>query len=95
MEQKTGIQRAIEMAGSPAKLAESIGNGVLRQHVEHWLKVGRVSAERAPEVANAFGIPLEDLNDRVNWALVREQPSPQAGADGAPDVAATEGVSHG
>ncbi len=81
MEQKTGIQRAVEIAGSPAKLAESIGNGVLRQHAEHWLKAGRVSAERAPEVARAFGIPLEELNDRVNWALVREQ----VGTDGAPE----------
>lgn len=72
MEQKTGIQRAVDMKNSPAKLAEAVGNGVLRQHVEHWLKSGRVSAEKAPDVSAATGIPVEELNDKVNWSLVRE-----------------------
>lgn len=69
---KTGIQTAVDkFDGSPSKLAEAIGGGVLRQHVEHWLKVGRVSAERCPDVFAATGVPCEDLNDKVNWALVR------------------------
>jgi len=73
MKSKTGIQVAVEkFEGSPSKLAEAIGNGVLRQHVEHWLKVGRVSAERAPEVSAVSGVPCERLNDRVSWKLVRE-----------------------
>lgn len=72
MQQPTGIQRAVDNKGSPGKLAEAIGNGVLRQHVEHWLKAGRVSAERAPDVWAATGVPLEELNDKVNWALVRD-----------------------
>ena len=70
MEQIPGIQRAVELKGSPAKLAEAVGNGVLRQHVEHWLKKGRVSAEKAPDVSAATGIPLAELNDKVNWSLV-------------------------
>lgn len=70
MDKETGIQRAVEIKGSPAKLAEAIGNGVLRQHVEHWLKVGRVPAERAPDVHAATGVALEDLNEKTNWALV-------------------------
>jgi len=78
MSQVTGIQRAVEKFETPAKLAEAVGNGVLRQHVEHWLKAGRVSAERAPEVAAVSGVPLEDLNDRVNWSLVRVKPSKKA-----------------
>lgn len=83
MSKKTGIHRAVEQAGSPAKLAEIVGNGVVRQHVEHWLKVGRVSAERAPEVAAATGVPVGDLNDRVNWSLVRvpDLPSPAEKAE--------------
>jgi len=78
MSQVTGIQRAVEKFETPAKLAEAVGNGVLRQHVEHWLKAGRVSAERAPEVSAATGVPLEDLNDRVNWSLVRSKKTTKA-----------------
>lgn len=73
MIQKTGIQRAVDkFDGIPAKLAEAVGGGVLRQHIEHWLKAGRVSAEKCPEVAAATGMSCEELNDRVNWALARE-----------------------
>lgn len=72
MSQQTGIQRAVAMyEDSPTKLAAAVGNGVLRQHIEHWLSSGRVPAERCPEVSAATGLPLEDLNDKVNWALVR------------------------
>lgn len=81
MVQKTGIQRAVDMFdGVPAKLAEAVGRGVVRQHIEHWLKAGRVSAEKCPEVAIATGLSCEELNDRVNWALAREvvaTPGPQ------------------
>lgn len=81
MEQKTGIQEAVDkFGGSPSRLAEAVGNGVLRQHVEHWLKVGRVSAERCPDVHVATGVPCSALNDRVNWALltpVAAEPTPQ------------------
>lgn len=73
MQQKSGIELAVGMKGSPAKLAEAVGNGVLRQHVEYWLKAGIVSAEQAPYVAAATGIPIERLNDKVNWALVRKR----------------------
>lgn len=73
MQQKSGIELAVEMKGSPAKLAEAVGNGVLRQHVEYWLKAGIVSAEQAPYVAAATGIAIERLNDKVNWALVRKR----------------------
>lgn len=73
MTQKTGIERALDMyENSPSKLASAIGCGVLRQHVEHWLSAGRVSAEKAPDVAAATGISLEDLNGRVNWSLARK-----------------------
>ena len=71
MNHKTGIQKAVHLFdASPTKLAAAIGQGVLRQHVEHWLKAGRVSAERCPEVSAATGIQCQDLNDKVNWALV-------------------------
>jgi hypothetical protein len=72
MEAQTGIQRAVEMMGSPAKLAEAVGNGVLRQHVEHWLDAGRVSPPHAPRVSTVTGVPLGDLNPQVPWATVPE-----------------------
>jgi DNA-binding transcriptional regulator YdaS (Cro superfamily) len=78
MTDMTGIQRAVQIKGSPAKLAEAVGNGVLRQHVEHWLKAGRVSAEKAPDVSAATGIPVEELNDKVNWSLVRSPAKAEA-----------------
>ena len=73
MQKKTGIEKAVGMYGdSPAKLAAAIGDGVLRQHVEHWLKAKRVSAEKCPQVSVLTGIPCEELNDKVSWSLVRE-----------------------
>jgi len=77
MTKETGIQKAVTKFETPSKLAEAVGNGVLRQHVEHWLKSGRVSAEKAPDVAAATGIPVEELNDKVNWSLVRFTPKRQ------------------
>lgn len=48
-------------ADSPTKLAEAIGGNVKRQHIEHWLDVGRVPIEHAPKVNELTGIPLWDL----------------------------------
>ena len=90
MNQKTGIQRAVDLFdGSPSKLAEAVGCGVIRQHVEHWLKVGRVSAERCPDVFAASGVPCEELNDRVNWELVRNgrEPKTEAALDNIKEAA--------
>lgn len=73
MATKTGIQKAVwKFDGSPAKLAEAVGNGVLRQHVEHWLKSGRVSSQRCPEVSAVSGVPCKQLNDKVDWRLAAE-----------------------
>ncbi len=76
MTKKTGIQKAVALFdNSPTKLAAAVGNGVLRQHVEHWLNSGRVSAERCADIAAATGITLEELNDKVDWAFARSQAS--------------------
>lgn len=69
MANNSGIQEAVALKGSPTKLAEAVGNKCQRQHVEHWLKNGRVSVEFAPHVAAATGIALERLNDRMDWSL--------------------------
>lgn len=72
MHKETGIEQAVKkFDGSPTKLANAVGGAVLRQHIEHWLKVGRVPAERAPELERATGIPCEILCPDVAWDVVR------------------------
>ena len=83
MEQRTGIQLALEkFDNSPTKLARAIGGSVIRQHIEHWVKTGRVPADKAPDVMLASGISVEQLCPDTNWAAVRN----------APDIASTETV---
>ena len=81
MAKKTGIQKAVDaFENSPTRLAEAVGGKVLRQHVEHWLKKGRVPAEHAPAVARALGgkVDLEELCPGVDWAYPRELAEPKA-----------------
>lgn len=78
MEQQTGIGLALEkFENSPTKLANAIGGTVLRQHVEHWIKAGRVPADKAPDVEAATGISVEMLCPETNWSVVRGMPVPQ------------------
>lgn len=80
VKQKSGIQKAVEaFENSPTRLAEAVGGGVVRQHVEHWLKTGRVPAERAPSVARAIGgaATVEELCPGVDWAYLRELATPE------------------
>lgn len=75
MEQVTGIQRAVaKFGGSPSKLAAAVGNGVIRQHIEHWIKAGRVSAGKCHVVSAATGIPCIELNDTVIWIVPHKNP---------------------
>lgn len=74
----TGIEQALEkFEGSPSKLAAALDGGikVTRQHVEHWRKVGKVPADKAPEVERVTGIPVELLCPGVAWGVVRGQAS--------------------
>ena len=77
----TGIQKAVDLFdGSPSKLAQAVGHGVLRQHIEHWLRTGRVSAKKAPHVSRTTGIPVTELNDSVDWNLAAKCLVTRAGA---------------
>lgn len=72
MRKKTGIELALErFEGSPTRMAEAVGGGVIRQHIEHWLKTGVVPAAKAPDVEAATGIKAELLCPSVNWAVIR------------------------
>lgn len=73
MEQKKGIELALEkFDNSPTKLAQAVGGSVIRQHIEHWLKSGRVPAEKAPDVMAATGVAVDLLCPDTNWSAVRE-----------------------
>lgn len=86
MEEKTGIAQAVDLfEGSPTKLANAIGAPILRQHVEHWLKVGQVPADKAPDVEAATGVPCELLNPSVKWSVVRGVPAPAVDANNEAD----------
>lgn len=82
----SGIQKAVEhFEGSPTRMAAAVGDGVLRQHIEHWLKVGRVPAEHcvAVERATSGKVTRKDLRPE-DWRAIW------------PELAAndTEAVSH-
>lgn len=78
MEQVTGIQKAVDkFGGSPSKLASAVGNGVIRQHIEHWIKTGRVSPGKCPVVSAATGISCAELNSTVIWSVLQKQPRKQ------------------
>ena len=53
-----GLTKAIEQAGSQAKLAALLG--VKQQHVSYWLR-SRVPAEWCRPISEATGVPVSDL----------------------------------
>ena len=72
MAKQTGIELALKkFDDSPTKLATAIGNGVLRQHVEHGLKAGKVPADKAPSVMVATGVAVDLLCPGTDWDAVR------------------------
>ena len=72
MEHKTGIELALEkFGGSPTRLAAAVGGNVIRQHIEHWLKSGKVPADKAPDVMLASGVLVDLLCPDTNWEAVR------------------------
>lgn len=76
---KNGIEKALSMFdGNQTKLAIAIGGDVLRQNVAHWLKNGRVPAEKAPDVEKATGIKCEELCPGVSWDVLRRKPKAAA-----------------
>jgi DNA-binding transcriptional ArsR family regulator len=56
---KSGIERAIEAAGSQAELARRLD--ISRQAVSLWVRRGRVPTWFATMVSKATGVPIDDL----------------------------------
>lgn len=93
MDHKSGIEKALEkFENSPTKLAKACGGTVLRQHVEHWMKAGKVPADKAPDVEAATGIPVEELCPDTNWAVVRNTSAPHS--DGSSTVVPEDNRRH-
>lgn len=62
MDKPSGIQRALEaFENSPSKLATEMGGGVLRQHVEHWVKAGKVPPRRCLRLEEISGVSRKAL----------------------------------
>lgn len=83
MPHRSAVQRALDrFDGSPTKMAAALGGDVKRQHIEHWLKAGRVPPEHCPAVSDLTGVALWDLRPddwyRI-WPMVIDK-------KGAPEV---------
>lgn len=87
MSKVSAVQRALNVFdGSPTKLAAALGDGVLRQHVEHWLKAGKVPEQHCFAVTQLTQVPVWELRPddwhRI-WPML-------IGTKGAPKVPAAE-----
>lgn len=86
---KSGIEQALELFdGSASKMAAAVGAGVIRQHIEHWSKAGKVPADRAPAVEAATGIPVEVLAPDAPWVRVKDRKWPHPSGRPLVDFAA-------
>lgn len=59
--QSKGVDLAVEMSGSQAKLAAKVG--VTQQAVMKWVKRGYVPLPRAREIEALLGVPRSTLVD--------------------------------
>jgi DNA-binding transcriptional regulator YdaS (Cro superfamily) len=65
------LEDAISKFPSLAEMARRLGLSSYRV-IQEWRRQGRVPPEHCPKVERETGIPCEGLNDRVNWAYIRE-----------------------
>jgi len=66
----TGVDQAIRMAGSQAKLAKSLG--VSQQSVFKWQRQGFAPLERVREISEKYAIERNRLVDPALVALLQE-----------------------
>lgn len=69
MTEMSGVQKVIDMAGGVKPLANYLG--ITTQAIYLWLRDGFVSAPRALELEELYGVPREDLLKPELAALVR------------------------
>jgi DNA-binding transcriptional regulator YdaS (Cro superfamily) len=67
---QTGIDKAIQKAGSQVKLATAIG--AKQQMVSYWKNTGFVSdAGMCAAIEQVTGVPCEELNPNEDWVTLR------------------------
>jgi DNA-binding transcriptional regulator YdaS (Cro superfamily) len=66
----TPIKRAIDVLGGQTAAARTLGLSGY-QVVQQWIAQCRVPAEYCPRIEILTGVRCEDLNDRVEWSLIR------------------------
>ena len=83
-----GIELALsKFDDSPTKMAQAIGCGVLRQHVEYWRdKSKAVPAEHCKAVNSLTDVPLWDLRP-ADWFRIWPDLIDKKGAPDVPDLA--------
>jgi DNA-binding transcriptional regulator YdaS (Cro superfamily) len=84
-EPKSGLDRAIELAGGITALARGVG---VKSHavVQQW-RLNRVPAEHCPAIEALTGVPCEELRSDVKWSVLRGMPTPAANDPQAPQPA--------
>lgn len=66
----TSIEKAIAKLGGQAAAARALELSGY-QVVQQWVAQGRVPAEHCPRIERLTGVRCEELNDRVDWSLIR------------------------
>lgn len=57
---KSGLKKAINMAGSQAELAALL-KGASQQNISYWLRNGKVPAERVLAIEEVTGVARHEL----------------------------------
>lgn len=65
----TPIANAIAQLGGPTAAGRLFD--IVYQTPQQWIVQGRVPAEYCPRIEQLTGIRCEELNDRVDWSLIR------------------------
>lgn len=65
----TPIANAIAQLGGPTAAGRLFD--IVYQTPQQWIAQGRVPAEYCPRIEQLTGIRCEELNDRVDWSLIR------------------------
>lgn len=70
MPRLTPVQRALaKFDNTPRLMAAAIGSGVLRQHVEHWVRAGRIPTEHCRRVQELTGVMCWELRPDDWWRI--------------------------
>jgi DNA-binding transcriptional regulator YdaS (Cro superfamily) len=82
------IDRAIQHFGSMAQMARSL-NLSSYTVIQQWRQSGRVPAEHCPKIERLLSgkIKCEELNDRVDWAFIRNGAAPNVSSSSSEAVA--------